>query len=105
MGFKYVSQLSAYPGEQFQLGVQAFDELGRPTATILRLSETDVSVVCEKGRRSERIGSRCMYITADCMCIASFCPTTVVSLKIKMKAKLFVVHLQSASSQGHYNCV
>ena len=53
MDFKYVSQLSAYPGEQFQLGVQAFDELGRPTATILRLSETDVSVACEK---EERVG-------------------------------------------------
>ena len=48
MDFKYVSQLSAYPGEKFQLGVQAFDELDRPTATILRLSETDVSVACEK---------------------------------------------------------
>ena len=43
MDFKYVSQLSAYPGEQFQLGVQAFDELGRPTATIFRLSEMGVS--------------------------------------------------------------
>ena len=41
-------QLSAYPGEQFQLGVQAFDELDRPTATILRLSETDVSVVWQR---------------------------------------------------------
>ena len=71
MDFKYVSQLSAYPGEQFQLGVQAFDELGRPTATILRLSETDVSVVCEKGRTSGRVESRCMYTPDDCMCIAS----------------------------------
>ena len=67
----WILQLSAYPGEQFQLGVQAFDELGRPTATILRLSETDVSVACEKGRRSGRIVSRFMYTAADCMCIAS----------------------------------
>ena len=35
-------QLLAYPGEQSQLGVQAFDELDRPTATIFRLEEVDV---------------------------------------------------------------
>ena len=45
----YPVQLSAYPGEQFQVRVQAIDELGRPTATILRLSDKDVSVEMGEG--------------------------------------------------------
>jgi len=35
----------ATPGEQFQVEVEAFDELGRPTATILRISEQNVSKI------------------------------------------------------------
>ena len=36
------AQMSVYPGEEFQLAVTATDELDRPTATILRLSEMNV---------------------------------------------------------------
>jgi len=36
------AQMSVYPGEEFQLAVKATDELDRPTATILRLSEMNV---------------------------------------------------------------
>ena len=40
---QYSSQLSAYPGETFRVSIKAFDELERPTAAVLRLSERDVS--------------------------------------------------------------
>lgn len=36
-------QISAYPGEPFRISIKAYDELGRPTAAVLRLSERDVS--------------------------------------------------------------
>ena len=36
-------KLSAYPGETFKVRINAFDELERPTAAVLRLSERDVS--------------------------------------------------------------
>ena len=49
----YSLQLSAYPGEQFQVEVEAFDELARPTATILRISEQEVSV--GRGGRTQQI--------------------------------------------------
>ena len=36
------TQVTAYPGEEVQLGIEATDELGRPTATILRLSDVSL---------------------------------------------------------------
>lgn len=36
-------KLSAYPGETFKVSINAFDELERPTAAVLRLSDSDVS--------------------------------------------------------------
>lgn len=32
-----------YPGELVQIGLQVLDEMGRPTASIVRISEVDVS--------------------------------------------------------------
>ena len=98
MDFKYVlSQLSAYPGEQFQLGMQAFDELGRPTATILRLSETDVSLMC--GKKKKEVGGFgpdvCIHQLIVHRCFAYEIIFALPMFKYKMNARLFLLYLQS----------
>ena len=40
----------------------------------------------------------CIYVYQLVLGVDGFCPTTVVSVKIKMKARFFVVYLQSSSS-------
>ena len=39
----FLPKLSAYPGEICKVSIKAYDELERPTATVLRLSGRDVS--------------------------------------------------------------
>ena len=35
----YMQVTTAYPGEQFLLGIQALDEIGRSTSDIIRISD------------------------------------------------------------------
>ena len=58
---QYSSQLSAYPGETFRVDIKAFDELERPTAAVLRLSERDVSGDKYVHVYILEIGIHCMY--------------------------------------------
>ena len=39
-----MSQVSAYPGEGFSVGVELYDELGELTADVLRLSDETLSL-------------------------------------------------------------
>ena len=44
----YMQVTTAYPGEQFLLGIQALDEIGRPTSDIIRITDlTDRVNACQ----------------------------------------------------------
>lgn len=73
-------QVFAYPGETFDLGIQSYDELGRPVAAAIRFSDNSkvnketvslrlhVYVVCVRvyGQMGE-CASRCVGGCATCM--------------------------------------
>ena len=61
---QYSFQQSAYPGEIFKVSIKAYDELERPTATVLRLTKRDVSgdnYVHVYTQYILEIGIHCMY--------------------------------------------
>ena len=59
--------MSAYPGEEFSVGIELYDELGELTADVLRLSDETLTLQ----RNESQVSSAFSYIIALCRITAT----------------------------------